>query len=59
MLSPNTVPVSDLGTALVIAAVTIALIRHREHVKGNKRAKKSQTCLIIVCNESTKLEQKT
>lgn len=48
MFRPSTVPVSDLETALVMAAVTIALIRHNEQVNGNKSIKKSQTWLINV-----------
>ena len=48
MFRPSTVPVSDLETALVMAAVTIALIRHNEQGNGNKSIKKSQTWLINV-----------
>ena len=48
MFRPSTVPVSDLETALVIAAVTIALMRHKEQVNGNKSSKKSKTWVIRV-----------
>ena len=53
ILRPRTEPVSDRGTAFVIAAVTIELMRHREHVKGNRRATKSDTSLIKVWNRNT------
>ncbi len=48
MLRPRMDPVSDLETTLVIAAVRMALIKHKEHVRGNRRIKKSVTCRIKV-----------
>ena len=41
MFRPKTDPVSNLETDLVIAAVTMELIKHNEQVKGNNNAKKS------------------
>ena len=48
MFRPKTDPVSNLETDLVIAAVTMELIKHNEQVKGNNNAKKSMAWLIKV-----------